>query len=179
MKFVIEQLAIVPVNPILAFELLSAMGATDWAFDTVTAEGTVYDQQTKNVGKLAFNYQLGGGPVSELTRGNFPKPIEFEVLEYETGDNWIDAQRRTYGDNMGAMPVVSHLGMHVSDAMLAEWKKFFEERNIPIAQEVNTLNHTNPVIAGKRQYTYCIFETRHILGFDLKFIVRREVGRSE
>jgi hypothetical protein len=39
-----------------------------------------------------------------------------------------------------------------------------------------TISHTNPVIAGKRWYTYVIFDTRSILGIDLKFIVRREAA---
>jgi hypothetical protein len=30
------------------------------------------------------------------------------------------------------------------------------------------------VIAGKRNYHYTIFATRHILGVDLKFIVRMD-----
>ena len=41
-----------------------------------------------------------------------------------------------------------------------------------MAQEVFTESHTNPVIAGKRSYNYVIFDTREILGVDLKFIVR-------
>jgi hypothetical protein len=35
-------------------------------------------------------------------------------------------------------------------------------------------SHTNPVISGKRWYNYVIFDTKEILGVDLKFIVRKE-----
>ena len=47
-----------------------------------------------------------------------------------------------------------------------------DERGIKVAQEVFTKSHTNPVIAGKRKYNYVIFDTKEILGVDLKFIVR-------
>jgi hypothetical protein len=40
---------------------------------------------------------------------------------------------------------------------------------------VDTYLHTNPVIKDSRRYTYVIFNTRDILGVDLKFIVRRPV----
>ena len=71
---------------------------------------------------------------------------------------------------------VSHLGMHVTSGELEGWRHFFAERGIVVAQEVKTHEHTNPVIAGKRFYTYVIFNTRPILGVDVKFIVRRDVA---
>ena len=69
---------------------------------------------------------------------------------------------------------VSHLGMHVTEDELLEWRKFFAGRKIFVAQELHTDSHSNPVIAGKRWYHYVIFETRHILGVDVKFIVRKQ-----
>ena len=41
MKFQIEQIAIVPKDPIAAKKLLSEIGATDWAEDHVVATGNV------------------------------------------------------------------------------------------------------------------------------------------
>ena len=98
-----------------------------------------------------FNYDLISGK-------------EFEVLNYTSGRNWIDER--------GDRNVVSHLGMHCTNAELIKWKEFFKERFIEVAQEVFTDSHTNPAIAGKRSYNYVIFDTQHILGVDLKFIVR-------
>jgi hypothetical protein len=72
-------------------------------------------------------------------------------------------------------PSASHIGMHCTEDELLDWTKFFTSRGIQIAQQVNTQSHTNPVIAGKRFYTYTIFHTRPILGIDCKFIVRRDV----
>lgn len=173
MKFKIEQLAIMPKSINAAMELLTAMGCTEWSHDTVVAEGAVFGGHAQNTAELYFNYQLD----RNTGHGDNFKPLEFEVLDYTDGQNWIEQADRDLPGN-GPLPCVSHVGMHCSDAMLAEWKAFFEARNIPIAQEVNTTSHTNPVIAGMREYTYCIFDTRHILGFDVKLIVRRELGRS-
>jgi len=148
--FNIQQIAICPRDPKAAAELLSAMGAQSWASDTVSAEGKVYGISGANVGELAFNYDLGA------------EGLEFEILHYKSGPNWMADKPAS----------VSHLGMHCTHEELTAWKEFFAAHGIGIAQEVVTSNHTNPVIAGKRNYRYCIFDTRAILGVDVKFIVR-------
>lgn len=155
LKFSIEQLAICPRDPKAAKELLAAMGIGEWANDHVVAAGEVFGQAGANEADLSFNYDLFSGK-------------EFEVLNYTTGDNWMEYDGRPNS--------VSHLGMHCSAEDLERWKEFFAEREICIAQEVFTKSHTNPVIAGKRSYNYCIFDTKDILGVDLKFIVRINAG---
>lgn len=153
MKFKIEQIAIYPPDPVKAIELLTALGATEWSHDVVVAEGRVRSNRGEtNVGTLSFNYQLGDAK-------------EFEVLNYKAGEHWMSQNQHS----------VSHLGMHCDAGELSHWKRVFQQRNIAIAQEVNTISHTNPVIAGKRLYHYCIFDTRAILGVDLKFIVRKDI----
>ena len=151
MKFFIEQIAICPKDPKAAKELLEAIGATDWSEDHVKAKGTVYGDNGSNEADLSFNYDIFDGK-------------EFEVLNYTEGNNWMARPDRFNS--------VSHLGMHCSAEDLMRWRQFFIERNIPVAQEVFTQSHTNPVIAGKRSYNYVIFDTKGILGVDLKFIVR-------
>lgn len=151
MKFKIEQIAIYPADPQAAMELLKAIGADDWANDHVVALGQVYGRKRVNEADLAFNYDLVDGK-------------EFEILNYTNGDHWMASN--------GRGPSVSHLGMHCSEDELVKWREFFAERNIGVAQEVLTQSHTNPVIAGKRTYNYVIFDTKAILGTDLKFIVR-------
>lgn len=153
MKFDIQQIAIAPANTERAIELLIALGAGEWARDHVVANGQVHGKKARNEANLAFNYELVPGK-------------EFEVLTYTAGENWLDA-------NMDGN-CVSHLGMHCTEAELAEFRAFFEQRGIAVAQEVFTESHTNPVIAGQRWYHYTIFATREILGVDLKFIVRLE-----
>lgn len=158
MKFVIEQLAIAPKDPARAMELLHDLGACEWAHDHVVALGQVFEIPTTNAADLAYNY--------ELNRQD-GKPLEFEVLNYRHGLNWIATNA----------PTVSHLGMHCTAAELVEWRAFFEARGIFVAQEVETQSHTNPVIKDTRRYQYVIFSTRHILGVDLKFIVRKQVAQ--
>ena len=46
------------------------------------------------------------------------------------------------------------------------------EANLSFNYDIFSESHTNPVIAGKRSYNYVIFDTKDILGVDLKFIVR-------
>ena len=152
MKFRVEQIAICPKDPAAAIELLTALGAADWARDHVVANGAVYGVEGRNEADLAFNYQLSADAK------------EFEVLHYTHGLNWMAEPSRVNS--------VSHLGMHCSAEELEEFKAFFSGRGIAIAQEVFTESHTNPVIAGKRKYNYVIFDTKEILGTDLKFIVR-------
>lgn len=152
-RFKIEQVAIAPHDPAAAIELLTALGAEDWARDHVVANGDVFEKNGRNSADLAFNYSLIDGR-------------EFEVLHYTEGDNWMaDPQR---------INSVSHLGQHCTEEELQEFFAFFRARGIKVAQEVFTESHTNPVIAGKRLYHYVIFDTKAILGTDLKFIVRRD-----
>ena len=159
MKFKIEQIAICPQHPEKAKRLLEEMGAGEWAEDHVVAEGKVFGSPGRNEADLSFNY--------DLIDGN-----EFEVLNYTTGKNWM-ADREAKNDWPRKVNSVSHLGMHCTADELVEWRDFFKKRDIPVAQEVVTESHTNPVIAGKRTYNYVIFDTKEILGVDVKFIVRK------
>lgn len=153
MKFTIEQIAICPADPVAAKKLLQEIGAAEWHEDHVVANGNVFGEAGQNEADLSFNYEIFGGK-------------EFEVLNYTTGDNWM-----LHG---GRPNSVSHLGMHCSAEDLEKWREFFAERNIEVAQEVFTESHTNPAIAWKRWYNYVIFDTKDILGVDLKFIVRKD-----
>lgn len=152
MKFFIEQIALCPKNPEKAKKLLTEIGAVDWQNDHVAAEGEVFGIDGANEADLSFNYDM-------LSNAN-----ELEILNYTDGDNWMNHNCRQNS--------ISHLGMHCSEDELVKWREFFKERNIIVAQEVFTKSHTNPVIKDKRKYNYVIFDTKEILGVDLKFIVR-------
>jgi len=155
MKFKIEQLAIVPQHmTAAAMTLLNDMGMNIWTRDRVSADGYVFGDRGENEANLSFNYH-------DLTENK--SVLEFEVLEYVHGDNWM----------RGRDPSASHIGMHCSEIELDSWKAFFNSRKIGTAQEVWTNGHTNPyLIEQRRHYHYCIFDTRRILGIDVKFIVR-------
>ena len=163
MRFFIEQVALCPRDPVKAVALLSMLGLEDWAHDTVIAAGSVYGKGGQiNKAHLAFNYQGSRGlPLGHDVTPQ-PKPLELEVLHYAEGANWMDAWSSS----------VSHLGMHCTAEELVEWRAKFAELGYQVAQEVMTQSHTNPVIDGQRWYNYVIFDTREVLGVDLKFIVR-------
>jgi len=146
----IEQIAIAPLNQIAAKKLLDDLGIDFPVHDEVSAKGKVYGTAANNLADLDFNYTT------------LENATELELLYYKDGDNWIDEQQ----------PCVSHFGMHVTYEQLAEFAEVFAKHEIEIAQEVKTVNHTNPSIAGSRWYHYVIYETYPILGVDLKFIIR-------
>ena len=151
MQFKIEQVAIAPRLAVAAKRLLTDMGLAGWTEDTVKATGTVGDRHTSNMANLSFNYEASNGA------------LEFEILEYTFGDNWL----------RGLPSIVSHLGMHCTAEELDQWKRFFADRGIAIAQEVFTDSHTNQFLVDcGRKYNYCIFDTRQILGTEIKMIVR-------
>lgn len=162
LQFKIEQIAINPKLSEGALKLLSDMGATEWIEDTVCGDVVVQRMNSEEAefgeskGKLLFNYDMGGGGGSSL---------EFEILEYKDGPNWLSDRTESS---------VSHLGMHVNEEELERWIEFFCARGIKIVQRMLTTSHTNSHIAGKRWYEYVIFGTQHILGVDVKFIVRKE-----
>lgn len=164
MKFQIQQIALSVPYSKLAEEFLAKVGLTEWFHDRVVANGKVFGIEGQNEAHLRFNYQAGSGADSEAA-----KPLELEILDYTKGNSWISDNI----DKGNAHPEqVSHLGMHVTAEELVGWRKFMEDEGIRVAQEVVTESHTNPVIADSRRYNYVIFDTRGLIGVDLKFIVR-------
>lgn len=173
-KFKIEQIALSIPDAKRAQEFLSKIGLSEWFHDHVVATGEVfpnsvgdargYDVELTNEADLRYNYQAGNGSDQAAN-----KPLELEILDYTKGRNWIE-ENVDYGHSHEDQ--VSHLGMHVTEEELVEWRKFFEEEDVLLAQSVITDSHTNPHIAGKRRYKYEIYDTRGIIGVDLKFIVR-------
>lgn len=160
MQFTFTQIATCPPDSAAAMKLLAEMNwMGDWVRDRVKARGTVFGSPAESSADLAFNYKLG------------PPGVEFEILNYVEGQNWM--QQREERDGICANRV-SHIGVHCTENELNWWKHFFAKRGIEIAQELQTKAHTNPSIAGRRWYHYVIFDTFAILGFDVKFIVRRE-----
>lgn len=156
-RFKIEQIALAPHNSDggAAMWLLRDLGITEWVEDDVIADVKMLRERpvegSQNKAHLAFNYT------------GLAEARELEVLQYKPASpNWL----------AGKTPRASHFGMHCTEEELEEWRAFFERRGIGIAQEVETVEHTNPVIAGKRRYRYVVFDTAWIIGVDLKFIVR-------
>jgi hypothetical protein len=159
MQFKIEQVALAinrhRENEALA--LLTVLGITEWVDDTVVANGRALQHgHGQNIADLSFNY----------TALNDAK--ELELLRYREGNNWL---------MFDAQPRVSHLGMHVTAEELEQWRAVLTEFGLGVVQEVHTASHTNPSIAGKRWYNYVIFGATHLIGTDIKFIVRMDAPK--
>jgi len=173
LQFKIEQIALYPVNGSTARSFLAKLGLNEWHHDTVKAHGEVFGEPGENEAHLAFNYQAGNGEFFASGPTNMAlgyKPLELEVLAYTDGPNWMDEQIEEGA--VASEGAVSHLGMHVTEEQLQEFDVVMREFQIPIAQRVHTTSHTNPVIKDSRRYKYVIYDTRHLIGVDLKFIVR-------
>lgn len=163
MKFKIEQIAICPNNTEHAMELLFDLGAENWTVDKNCAVGNVFGYQADLKAELQFNYDICEGK-------------EFEVLSYDrvrgSSMDWLLF-------NNGNASTVSHFGMHVTAEEMKEWRKFFNDRGIQVAQEVVTTEHSNPAIKDSRRYNYIIYNTRSTLGVDLKFIIRKDLPNDQ
>lgn len=158
-NFKIEQVALA-LNPKLedrAIKFLADCGISGWTLDTVRATGTVFAKVGENVADLKFNYDAFAGN-------------ELELLKYTHGDNWVGRLET---------PTVSHIGMHCDEEDLASWRAVMAKWGITLAQEVWTDSHTNLRIRNCRRYHYVIYETRHLIGVDMKFIVRRITDPAE
>jgi hypothetical protein len=164
--FRVEQIALCADNSVRARNFLADLGLSEWHHDTVVARGSVFtEKDCENTAHLAFNYQAGNG--SDSGAG---KPLELEILDYVEGDNWMEVSRES--GETGQFGAVSHLGMHVTEEELTGFDLVMQKHDIKIAQRVVTQSHTNPVIKDSRRYKYVIYDTRFLIGVDLKFIVR-------
>jgi len=167
----IEQVAIYTPNIDQTIEeYRRRLGLKDWKLDMVMAEGRVLNpseaitapdeqQYTKgvNVAKLAFNYEQG---------------FEFELIQYVAGPNWHEAAGRI-GNGWCREPFASHMSYHIED-MAGEMTRYINA-GFRVAQEVRTVSHTSEhLLSIGRKYHYVIFDSRRVLGYDIKLIKRIE-----
>lgn len=155
----LDQIAFYAPGPLAEAEIKNMLGLAnaDWTEDYVTGDVKVFGgDPSVSKAKLQFNYDLG---------------IEVEILTYLEGPNWHRERERhsRHNDDFEFNPrreaFVSHLGFHVNDEdmPLLPWR---------VAQSMITTFHSNPAIAG-RSYEYVIYDTKDMLGVDLKYIKRR------
>lgn len=159
---VLDQIAIYCSNEEEARRAKATWGlaSADWTQDIVRGTGTVYGERLDiSVAHLQFNYDLG---------------IELEILTYLEGDNWHAHWNRTQlraGSSRNEVtgtfyggPFLSHVGFHINDQPMPDLP-------FPLVQELFTLEHSNPAIAG-RSYHYRIYDTREVNGVFSKYIKR-------
>lgn len=158
----LEQVAIYAPDPYAKQQQLrEALGLTEWVEDTVRAVGEVFGVEQENLATLLFNHQLG---------------YELELICYHNPfkpNNWHSAAGRDM-----ATTFLSHKGYHVTDVAAA--KQHYRDCGFAIAQEVYTIEHSNAYLRKiGRRYHYVVYDTRQLLGFDLKLIERIEGGGAK
>lgn len=158
----LEQVAIYAEDPEKVIRGLGERaGLTQWTRDIAIADGYVFGEPVYDViGELAFNYQA---------------VVELEVLHYRTPLHWhaVRRARGAFPANQSISMFPSHMGMHVEDMALARLP--YEALGWKVAQELWTKSHTNQYLLDRgRTYHYVVWDSRGIIGFDLKLIQRIE-----
>lgn len=165
----IEQVAMYTPSIASAKADYARLGLTNWVDDTVTGMARVQDPNQPigtmefgpNMAQLAFNYDLG---------------FELELITYLSGPNWHRAAGRI--DYFGECEnnFASHMSWHVEDIEAAS--EPILAAGFPLAQTVTTIAHTNPYLMKNwRKFKYAVFDTRSLLGWDIKLIQRIEARK--
>lgn len=151
-----DQVAIAYSNDEEKAAIKRSLGLVDapWIKDTVKAEITVLGRHNEftageNVAELEFCMDLGG--------------MQFELIRYTSGPNWINEAAR-----LGvAFPMVAHVGFHLDEG--EAWPN--AEVAGVLVQEALTIEHSNTdVNAANRRYHYRIYRVGPSAYF--KFIKR-------
>lgn len=118
----------------------------EWTEDIVIGQASVWGGVwAASKARLLFNYDLG---------------MEVEILTYLEGPHWHQNSKEL----QTSVSFLSHIGFHVNAGELPDLP-------FRVAQELITISHTNPAIAGRR-YHYRIYDTRHFNGVFTKYIKR-------
>jgi len=143
-----------------AVQSLVMLGYTNWLHDTPL----LVDKDDNRIeSEMSFCYDfLGNG-------------LELEILTYNSESH------RYYEDvNLSdiIVPVISHMGAHVNNAdEMAE--HYSETFGFNIIHQFDTFNHTNVALAGVKRFREAIIDTRHLFGYNIKFIQRLYHGPWE
>lgn len=144
------------------------MGFKDWSFDTATLEGYHFGVDTKIKATMAFNYQfLGGRELEYVSYVGHPEPRFWQKEE------WGGLTRPAA---LGEDTFISHMSSYVTD--LEESIKDVERKYkmVPFHMFV-TSNHSNPAVAGRKFFKEAIYDTRKIIGFNVKLIEKVLVNK--
>lgn len=145
-----------------AVDAFKNMGYENWSHDTAYLVG-IGDFHGLNLkGTMSFCYDfIGGGQ-------------ELEVVTYDGNSHHHREGRIRYSSD----PFISHMSAHVDNAF-TNAIVYSKKLGVDIIHTFETFNHTNPAIAGKKRFREAIIGTRHLFGYDVKFIERITKGPWE
>ena len=137
------------------------MGYKGWVFDSATLTGVERPErgadyrQASKVGHMAFNYDV--------------LPCELEYVWYDS------PTRHPFDDRDGTDPFISHMSTYVAD-IKDEISRLYVDQAIQPYHRFHTSEHHNPGLPEGTYFEEAIYDTRHILGFDLKLIQKCKRG---
>jgi hypothetical protein len=146
-----------------AMAMWNGMGH-EFAEDSATLRGStrVRSEWKRSVtqARMFFNYTI--------------MPMEFEVLHYSSGDhrytqNKFDDDGRYTHTSTGEAPFLSHFSVYTEN-LEREAGELADVLGFGPYYKFTTEGHTNPRVKGKKRFTETIFDTRALIGADLKFI---------
>jgi hypothetical protein len=142
------------------------LGYNDWIEDHADLVGTLSDsfvstgdpfitttrrppRDVVTHAHMAFNYDI--------------MPMELEFLHYKGESRWQGTEGR------GMSPFISHMSTYVDDVVMESRVLAAFLKRQPFHRFI-TKNHSNPGVKGKKRFIESIFDTRSLLGYDLKMI---------
>ena len=140
-----HQIAIYAAHQDDAVEFYRNLGHNDWIEDYASLVGWLDGELVETQAHMQFNYDI--------------MPMELEFLTY-SGPNRHAAQGRD-----GEVPFISHMSVYTDDVF-----EIIKQFRMKPYHRFVTRNHANPGVAGKKRFIECIYDTRNVLGYDIKFI---------
>lgn len=133
-----------------------SIGYDEWSHDMASLRGLLKVDGSWNeietTAQMAFNYQA--------------LPMELEFLKYHGGQH-----RHRERERLSAIPFISHMSVHVASVkdQMELMKSVYgmEPYHVFVTDE-----HTNQAVRNHKRFIECIFDTRDVLGYDVKCIER-------
>ena len=132
-----------------AMDLYKTFGFKRWIEDSAELKGFLHGDPVVTKARMYFGYSVIGG--------------ELEFLEYE------GPSRHQGSEGRGRSPYISHMSAYVDDVRTTVSDVYIVTGRVPYHRFI-TQNHTNPAVAGKKRFIEAIYDTRELIGYDLKFI---------
>ena len=145
-----HQVAIYTDNVMRDITMWKDMGYEEWSYDTAKLVGKDRGVPTIKQATMAFNYDI--------------LPLELEYVSYNGPRNRED-------ERTGFDAFLSHCSTIVHDVeeKMLELK---QKHGLEPYHQFVTQDHTNPNVQGIKRFKEAIYDTRHLLGFDIKLIQR-------
>lgn len=146
-----HQVAIYSANVFESVNMWKDMGYEDWTYDEAILSGTEWGKPGSKKAFMAFNYDI--------------LPNELEFVHYSAPTRHLQDERD------GNPPFISHMSVMVDDV---QWEtlRIFNRFGMKPYHEFLTGHHTNERVKGRKRFKEAIYDTRGLLGFDLKLIQR-------